>query len=546
MFTSLMRVEDDRSAASDFWFQPVGLRSSAGVVVTSDTAMRHGAVFASVQVLSQSMAVLPFELYRRRARGGRDFVTDHWLYRLFNRRPNRYQTPYSWRQMIQGHLAFRGNAYNRIVEGPGGSVAELLPLHPDRVQIELLDNGSWRYKHKEANGAEAVLRRDQVWHLKALSDDGILGLNPIEVCRESIGGAIAAERFSNRFFANDAKPTSGWIEFPGKFATDEARRNTRNQINAAQSGANRGKTMVLDQGMKWHEVGMTNADAQFIETRKLSVSDIARIFRIPPHKIGDLSRSTNNNIEQQNLEFWQDTMLPWTSNWASSIMCDLLGDAAEAEGLEVCFGYSALLNADSKTRGEYLGKMVLTGILTRNEAREVEGYNPLAGLDEPLVPQNERELSEKPETGATSPVPAEDDAEDGPAAETIAIGQGVTAGQVADAIRAASANLEARAAVPVIARASERALALASAAAERVLRKELAEVNKAQQAGGGEALVSAYTRHAEFVAEVMGVDQPAADAYCLGMLDVEPGDYKAVALARLTRLALTGSHELKG
>ncbi len=524
MFTSLMRTEDDRSPGSDFWFSPVSLRSASGVRVTSDTAMRHGAVYASVQVLSQSMAVLPFELYRRRAGGGRTFVTDHWLYRLMALRPNRYHSPFTWRQMVQGHLVFRGNAFNRIIDDGVGGIAELLPMHPDRVQIEMLDNGSWRYRHKLRNGSDEVLRRDQVWHLKALSDDGIMGLNPIEVCRESIGGAIAAETYANRFFANDARPTSGWVEFPGKFKDKEAKRSFRSQLQEQQAGANRGKSLVLDEGMKWHEVGMTNADAQFIETRKLSISDIARIFRIPPHKIGDLSRSTNNNIEQQGLEFWQDTMLPWTSNWASSLLFDLLGEGVE--DLEPCFGFSPLLNADSKTRSEYLSRMVTAGILTRNEAREIEGYNPLPGLSEPLVPTNERELSDKPAPTKTLPAPVEDDTED----DT----------EPADALAAA----------PIIARASERALALASSAAERLMRKELAEVTKAKRAGGGEALAGVYTRHAEFVAEVLGVTQQAADDYCLAMADLGPdtllANYEQLALARLTRLALTGSHELKG
>lgn len=523
MFTSLMRAEVDRSPGSDFWYQPVGLTSASGVRVTSEAAMRHGAVYASVQVLSQSMAVLPFELYRRNAGGGRTFVADHWLYRLMAKRPNRFQSPFTWRQMVQGHLCFRGNAYCRIVEGPRGSIAELLPMHPDRVSVELLDNESWRYRYKRANGAEEVLRRDQVWHLKGLSDDGVLGLNPIEVCRESIGGAIAAERYANRFFANDAKPTSGWIGGPAKFPTNEARRKYREEVQEQQGGGNRGKMLILDAGMEFHEIGMTNADAQFIETRKLSISDIARIFRIPPHKIGDLSRSTNNNIEQQGLEFWQDTMLPWTTNWASSLLFDLLGDGVE--DLEPCFGFSPLLNADSKTRSEYLSRMVTAGILTRNEAREIEGYNPLPGLSEPLVPTNERELSDKPAPTKTLPAPAEDD----------------DAGEPADAAAQPA---------PVIARASERALALASSAAERLMRKEVAEVTRAQRAGGGEALVGVYTRHAEFVAEVLGVTQQAADDYCLAMSELGSdtllANYEQLALARLTRLALTGSHDLKG
>ena len=185
----------------------------------------------------------------------------------------------------------------------------------------------------------------------------------------------------------------------------------KQQFEAQHAGLpNAYKTLVLEEGIDVSNITMTSEDAQFLETRRFQVEDVARFFGVPPHKIGDLSRSTNNNIEQQGLEFWQDTMLPWTSNWASSLLFDLLGEGVE--DLEPCFGFSPLLNADSKTRSEYLSRMVTAGILTRNEAREIEGYNPLPGLSEPLVPTNERELSDKPAPTKTLPAPVEDDTED--------------------------------------------------------------------------------------------------------------------------------------
>lgn len=535
MFTSLFRAEEDRSPGSDFWFQPVGLRTSSGAMVTTDTAMRHSAVYACVRVHAESMAVLPFRLYRRKKGGrGRELVTDHWLYQRFARRPNRYQTPFAWREMLQGHLSLRGNAYCEIIEGPRGEIAELLPLHPDRVKIELLDNGSWRYRHTNAAGSERVLRRDQVWHLRGLMDDGIVGLNPIEMNREAVGGAIAAAQYANRFWANDAKPTSGWIEFPGKFDTTEAKRSFRAGLQAQQSGANRHKTMVLDMGMKYHEVGISNKDSQFIEARQFSVGDIARIFRTPPHKIGDLSRSTNNNIEHQSLEFWTDTMLPWTERWESSIECDLLGD--EDEELEVEFDYRRLLRGDSTSRGAYLRAMVLSGIFTPNEARDEEGKNPLEGLDEPLIPTNMAVLGDEPGTAAPAPAPKpptdskpadDDEGEGSPDART--------------------ANAAAQP-VPVIARASERVLALAGAAAERVARKELHEVTRAYRAAdSAAALQAAYEGHAAFVAAALGVGPDQAAAYCaaqLAGLDAKqsPESFTFLATQRLQRLALTGVH----
>lgn len=518
MFTSLFRAQEDRSPGSDFWFQPVALRTASGVRVTTDRAHQHTAVYASVRVLAESMAVLPFRLYRRsRAGRGRELVTDHWLYRLFARRPNRFQTPFAWREMLQGHLALRGNAFNEIIDGRNGEIAELLPLHPDRVKIELLDNGAWRYRHTSAAGVERVLRRDQVWHLRGLMDDGVVGLNPIEMNREAIGGAIAAAEYANRFWANDAKPTSGWIEFPGKFETGEKKRDFRKQLQEQQAGTSRGKTLVLDMGMKYHEVGITNKDAQFLEARQFNVGDVARIFRVPPHKIGDLSRSTNNNIEHQSLEFWTDTMLPWTERWESSIECDLLGDVDEE--LEVEFDYRRLLRGDATSRGNYLRAMVLTGILTRNEAREEEGRNPLDGLDEPLIPTNETVVGEEPADTTAAPAAPRNPVDNAPVDDE--------GDDSADA----------------------RTLALAQAAADRLARKEATEVARAFRAGSSdEQLVELYARHANVVAAALGVSKSAAGLYCADQVDLvkpdmETSTFEFIARNRLERLALTGRHE---
>lgn len=390
----------DRSPWGDFWFQPVGVRSGAGVRVDADSAMRLSAVYACVRALAESFAVLPFVLYRPRVGGGSSRVTDHWLYRLFARQPNRFQTPFEWREMLQGHLALRGNAFNQIVPDGVGGIAELLPLHPDRIKIEMLDNGSWRYRYTDRLGNLQYFRRDQVWHLRGLSGDGIAGMSPIDVARETIGGGLAAQEYGSRFFANDAKPTGGWIEFPGKFADLAARQAFRESWQAMQGGANRGRTALLDQGMKYHEVGVSNKDSQFLESRQFTVGDVARIFRIPPHLIGDLSGATFSNIEQQSLEFVTHTMTPWAERWEASIECMLLGPDQD---LEVEFDFSVLLRGDAAGRSTYYHNGILDGWLTRNEAREREGLNPIDGLDEPLRPLNMVEES------------TSDDAEDGTA-----------------------------------------------------------------------------------------------------------------------------------
>jgi HK97 family phage portal protein len=353
--------------------------------VSADSAMRLAAVYACVRILSETMASLPLVVYRARADGGKDRVTDHWLYRLLGKKPNRYQNPFEWREMLQGHLALRGNAFCQILANGRGEITELIPIHPDRVRMELLTEGDYRYRIQNQAGHELVLPRGEVWHLRGLSSDGLLGLSPIELSRESLGMALAAQDYGARFFNNDAKPTGGWIEFPGNFKDAEAKRVFRESYQAAQSGANRGKVLVLENGMKFHEVGVSNKDAQFLELRKFQITDIARLFRVPPHMIADLDRATFSNIEQQSLEFVMHTMTPWAERWEASIEADLMLDGDE---LEIEFDFANLMRGDAASRSAYYQSGIQNGWLTRNEARIAENLNPIKGLDQPLRPLN--------------------------------------------------------------------------------------------------------------------------------------------------------------
>ena len=353
--------------------------------VSADSAMRLAAVYACVRILSETMASLPMVLYRQRKDGGKDRVTDHWLYQVLAKRPNRYQNPFEWREMLQGHLALRGNAFCQIITDGRGEITQLVPIHPDRVRMELLDSGEYRYRVRNQGGQEMLLPRGQVWHLRGLSSDGLFGLSPIELARESLGMALAAQDYGARFFNNDAKPTGGWIEFPGTFKDQEAKRVFRESYQAAQSGANRGKVLVLENGMKFHEVGVTNKDAQFLELRKFQITDIARLFRVPPHMIADLDRATFSNIEQQSLEFVMHTMTPWAERWEASIEADLMLDGDE---LEVEFDFANLMRGDAASRSAYYQSGIQNGWLTRNEARVAENLNPIDGLDQPLRPLN--------------------------------------------------------------------------------------------------------------------------------------------------------------
>jgi len=197
--------------------------------------------------------------------------------------------------------------------------------------------------------------------------------------------ALAAQDYGARFFANDAKPTGGWIEFPGSFKDMEAKKVFRESYQQAQSGPNRGKVLVLENGMKFHEVGVTNKDAQFLELRKFQITDIARLFRVPPHMIADLERATFSNIEQQSLEFVMHTMTPWAERWEASIESELL---LEGDDIEIEFDFANLMRGDAASRSSYYQSGIQNGWLTRNEARVSENLNPIDGLDQPLRPLN--------------------------------------------------------------------------------------------------------------------------------------------------------------
>lgn len=411
MFLTRMRAssEDDRSAWGDFWFTPVGARTATGLRVSPDRAMQLPVVLACVRVLSESFSILPLRVYRVQG-NSRKRLRKHWLLDLLGRRPNPYQTPFEWREMMQGHLALRGNAYNEIQTDRRGNITALMPMHPDRVKIEFLSGGTefdYRYRYTDRVGVEHVLTRGEVWHLRGLSSDGISGLSPIALARESAALGLAAQEYGARFFQNDAKPGGGWIEFPGNFKDKPARASFRESWQEAQSGLNRGKIAVLEYGMKYHEIGLKNRDSQFLESRQFQVGDIARIFRVPPHLVGDLSKATFSNIEQQSLDFVIHTMTPWAERWESSIETTLL--LQDESDIEVEFDFTALLRGDQAARSMYYHNGILDGWLLRSDAREREGYEPIPGLDKPLMPLNMVTVDENGDAeAAQQPAPATD------------------------------------------------------------------------------------------------------------------------------------------
>jgi HK97 family phage portal protein len=358
-----------------------GPGSVAGIQVTPDSAMRLATVFAVVRVLAESVASLPFITYKKLADGGKERATDHPLYDLLRYEPNPETTALEFWETAMGHLLLWGNFYAQI-ERNGYGVVALWPLRPDRMAVARLDD-QVIYVYREPNGQTTGFRFDEIFHVRGLSFDGLTGVSPIAYARESIGLALAAEAYGARFFANDSRP-GGLLSYAGKM-NKEAKDRLREAWAEMQSGANRGKVGVLDDGWSWQQIGVPPEDAQFLETRKYQRTDICAIFRVPPHKVGDLERATFSNIEHQSIEFVTDSLRPWLVRIEQAVRRDLFRITAGKRSHFAEFLVDALLRGDAMSRSQALAIQRQNGVITANEWREVENRNRVEGGDDLLV-----------------------------------------------------------------------------------------------------------------------------------------------------------------
>ena len=380
----LLRGIHPRDPALAQWLG--GAMTAAGVSVTAANAISVAAVYSCIRVLSETLAGLPLIVYRRKAGGGKERATDHWLYPLLHGAPNGWMTSFAWREMGMAHLCLRGAAYSRIV-GDARGKRQLIPVHPDRMRTVLLDSGRLAYEMQNQSGGFTTLLQEEVLRIPFMTMDGVRPVTPIQVQRETIGASLASQEYGARFWANDARPTGGWVEMEGDFKSDASSKSFREKWQKAMTGENRHMTPFLPRGMKYHPLSLTMEDAQFLETRKFQRSEIAGIYRVPPHMIGDLERATFSNVEQQSIDFVVYTMQPWLSRWEQELSRGLLSEA-EQEEYFVEFLVDGLLRGDATARANYFRTAVLTGWMNRNEVREIENMNRAEGLDEYLTPLN--------------------------------------------------------------------------------------------------------------------------------------------------------------
>jgi HK97 family phage portal protein len=374
-------------------------RNPSGVKVDAETALRSTVVLACIRVLSTSVAGLPFHLYRRLPGGGKEIAREHPLYRLLHTQPNSWQTSFEWREQMMLHLLSHGLALDEKVY-TGGAISEIVPLHPSRVKTEQLENNRLRYTYREASGSSTVYTQDAVMSVRGMSDDGVNGMSTIELARDAIGLARACEIHGATFFGNGARP--GVILSTDNELSPEAAENTRNQWERAHRGPDRShRAAVLQGGLKVNELGGNNQESQFLEARRFQVEEVCRLFGVPPHLVGDLTRSSFSNIEQQSLDFLTNGLMPYLRRIESSIARDLLegDDEYFAE-----FDTRGVLRADAAGRGSYYNTLWNLGVLSVNEIRSLENLNPVESGDVRFVQLNMTTLDKAAAT--PEPMPA--------------------------------------------------------------------------------------------------------------------------------------------
>ena len=356
-------------------------RTTSGKPVNERTAMQTTAVYACVRILAEAVASLPLHVYEYQDDGGKKLVHDHPLYYLLHDEPNPEMTSFVFRETLMSHLLIWGNAYAQIIRDGAGRVLGLYPLLPDKMEVQRDDRGNIYYVYSRNSDENPMfkeygnikLKAEDVLHIPGLGFDGLIGYSPIAMAKNAVGMTLACEEYGASFFANGANP-GGVLEHPGVLKDPSKVRESWNSVYRGVNNAH--KIAVLEEGMKYQQIGIPPEEAQFLETRKFQINEIARLYRIPPHMVGDLDKSSFSNIEQQSLEFVKYTLDPWVIRWEQSLQRSLLLPGEKGK-------YFIKLNVDGLLRGDYQSRMNgyavgrQNGWFSANDIREMENMNPI-------------------------------------------------------------------------------------------------------------------------------------------------------------------------
>ena len=354
-------------------------KTTSGKNVNERSAMQVTAVYACVRILSESIAGLPLHTYRYLKDGAKEKAINHPLYRLLHDEPNPEMTSFVFRETLMSHLLLWGNAYAQIIRNGKGDILALYPLMPNRMTVDRASNGEIYYTYMVNDSdnptlkeqGQVYLRKEDVLHIPGLGFDGLVGYSPISMAKNAVGMALACEEYGAKFFENGASP-SGVLEHPSTIKNPDKLRESWNSL--FQGSGNSHRVAVLEEGLTFKPIAISPNEAQFLETRKFQIDEIARIFRIPPHMVGDLERASFSNIEEQSLEFVKYTLNPWVTRWEQSIQRSLFLESEKRE-------YFVKFNVDGLLRGDYQSRMNgyatarQNGWMSANDIRELENMD---------------------------------------------------------------------------------------------------------------------------------------------------------------------------
>lgn len=370
------RRADPPAADNDFWYKNISTLSRGSYNFDADSAMRIATVFSCVRVVAEGVASLPLPLYRRLPEGGKEKATKDPLFKILRYRPNVWQTHFEFWEMLTGHVMLRGNAYAKKIFDNAGRLVQLLPLDPSRMGVGQKPTGELEYHYRLKNGLEIIYNQFEIMHLRGIGSDGLTGMSVVDCLARTFDASQAVEEFQIAFLKNFAKP-GGVLTHPAKL-TKEARENLKASWQQAHAGGadNAYKVAILEEGLKWEQVGMSQRDTELIAFGKMKASDICGAFRVPPHMVGILDKATFSNIEQQSGDFQENTLRPWLVRFEEAIMRDLI-DEEKQDDFFAEFMMTGILRADTAARGNFYVLMVQNGIMNPDEIRSLENMNPI-------------------------------------------------------------------------------------------------------------------------------------------------------------------------
>lgn len=358
-----------------------GEPSYSGKTVTHETALNHSVVWACARILSETLAGLPLQLFER-MENGKDVARRHPVYRVIHDAPNDEATAFEWREIMTLHCSLWGNAFAKVIRQPSGRLVGLMnPWHPAAVTVKRDEQGRIVYEVREDSGETVTYRSDEVFHLRGLGFDGLVGYSVVTMARNSIGSGLATEEYVGKFYSQGGR-VPYVLKHPGKFRTDQEFQDFREQWEKTYSEPHRAP--ILEGGLEYQQIGLKPEDSQFLETRKFNVSDMCRWWLMKNHLVNDLDKATFNNIEHLGIEATQYTFLPWANRWESAIYRCLLGRNEKGRYFAE-HNLDGLKRGDQESRSKFWQSMRTGGIMTANEIRAKENLNPIEGGDKLLV-----------------------------------------------------------------------------------------------------------------------------------------------------------------